>query len=185
MKNFHDVYALCGVLKKFNETEPGQAGQASFVKGLMAYFEFTDEQANLYASIVLSRNAESSADAIATNAGKVTGTWARASTSGIPGGWFSGSQESWRFSESLTYEHKRESLDSYSTPFGANFSRPRSSSEQGIWAPSDSEHNGKLDVVVISLSGFARRLQLFWTDSAMPANPRSCTIAGETFARQY
>ena len=185
MWNFRDISALHSFLQKAYELAPGEPGQVSFAQNLQAN-GFTADQAKLYASTLLSRNAKESADCMESNARKlIGGTWVRAATSGIPGGWSSGVQESWHFFENLTYEFKHQTLESYSSPFGSGFSRPRSESQQGIWAPSDWEQNSKICVVVISLTGAAKRLQLTWTDSAKPFYPRSCSIDGQGFSRQF
>jgi hypothetical protein len=186
MENFRDVAHLQLALQAVYADQPGvQPGQAYLREFLKAERAFTEEQARLYVSTVVSRNTEASADQMANNARKLIGRWLAATSSGIPGGWFNSSQESWNFSEDLAFEHKLQTFESYITPFGSSYSRPRSSVQQGIWAPSDWEEDNKLDVVVIFLSGDARRLQLVWTDDAIPLLPRSCSIGQQAFSRQY
>jgi hypothetical protein len=67
---------------------------------------FTPEQASLYASTVLCRNAEGSADWTAINAGHIVGSWVRGEQEGAVGSWLSTMKETWKFNVDLTYEHK-------------------------------------------------------------------------------
>src|SRR5512142_151448 len=122
MDNFRDVSALHRVLQAVYQDQPGDAGRDYFAHALQAHFGFTKQQAELYASTVLTRCAEGSADWMAAHAGKVTGTWIRLKTEGLATGWLKTMQETWRFADDLTYEHKRESYEGYTSPFGSGYS---------------------------------------------------------------
>jgi hypothetical protein len=186
MENFRDITHLQLGLQAVFTDEPGtQPGQRYLSDHLQTNRGFTKEQADLYASIVVARNTEKSADQMVSNARKVIGNWVAATGSGMPGEWSNSTQQNWRFSENLTYEYKRQTLESYMSPFGSSYSRPNSSTQQGIWAPCDWEENGKLELVVISFDGSGRRLSLTWTDPAKLALPRSCSLGGQAFSRQY
>ena len=78
MNYFRDVSALHDVLGVLYEKAPSETRHAELSR-LLEEWGFTPDQASLYASTVLSRNAEGSADWIATNAGHIVGSWIRAS----------------------------------------------------------------------------------------------------------
>jgi hypothetical protein len=85
MFNFVDVSKLSGVLRTGYKTLPGEPGREELARLLEADFGFIKESAKLYASTVLSRNVERSADSVTANASKVIGTWKTSTQSGIPG----------------------------------------------------------------------------------------------------
>ena len=112
MENFRDVAHLQLSLQAVFTDEPGvQPGQRYLSDHLKTRRGFTGEQADLYASTVVARNTESSAGQMAINASKLIGTWLAATSSGIPGGWSNSTQQTWSFSENLTYEYKRETFE--------------------------------------------------------------------------
>ena len=87
MKNFNDISALRSVLREVSEKCPCEQRQAVFAHFLEQQLEFTKDQASLYASTVLTRNAEGSADWVVFSAIKVTGTWMRMEQEGMAAGW--------------------------------------------------------------------------------------------------
>ena len=181
MHNFKDVSALSKVLRAaYKEGEPARDHLASLLE---TKFEFTQDAAKLYASTVLSRNVERSADSMIANADKVIGTWITSTQSGGLGGWLKTMLETWEFRLNLQFEHKRQTDESYINPLGGGFSRPNSWSELGVWAPSDSEPGKKLNLVVVgSKDGIARPLQLIWPDDSQ--DPDQFSIGGTVYARQ-
>ena len=75
---------------------------------LLEEWGFTPDQASLYASTVLCRNEEGSADWMATNAGHIIGSWIRGEQEGAVGSWLRTMKETWKFNVDLTYEHTTE-----------------------------------------------------------------------------
>jgi hypothetical protein len=76
MNYFRDVSALHEVLGMLYEKAPSEARGAELSR-LLEEWGFTPYQASLYASTVLCRNAEGSADWMRTNAGHIVGGWIR------------------------------------------------------------------------------------------------------------
>jgi hypothetical protein len=185
MKHWRDIKGLNNVLQalnKYGESAKEEA-QKAMTDVLIKKLEFTQEQARLYASTVLSRNAESSTDCTTINANKVTGTWISGTQSGIPGGWQTTKQETWEFMSDLTFEHKRNTYEYYWSPF-SSYSRPTSWSEHGFWAPSDSEPGNELYIVVIAFQdGIAQQLRLIWNDDSV--YPRKFSLGQTVFVRQH
>jgi hypothetical protein len=181
MFNFKNVSALSKVLRAgYKDGEPARAAMARILE---TDFKFPQEAAKLYASTVLSRNVERSADSMIANADKVIGTWFTSTQSGGLGGWLKTMLETWEFDSNLEFEHKRQTDESYINPLGGGFSRPTSWSERGLWAPSDSEPGKKLYLVVVGYSdGIARPLQLIWPDDSK--DPDQFSIGGTVYARQ-
>jgi hypothetical protein len=183
MMNFHDAPTLRDILRKTYEIG-GQQGhaQALLAHVLEAKMDFAQDQAKLYASTVLSRNADTSPDSMIVNADKLIGTWVRSTESGISGGCLKTMRETWEFEWDLEFEHKTKTDESYGDPFGEGFSRPTSCSERGQWAPSDSEASKEVYVVVIA-NGVARRLQLIWPDDS--EKPGKFSMGGTEYFRKY
>ena len=111
MNYFRDVSALHNVLAVLYRDAPSEARRATLARFLEEW-GFTPEQASLFASTVLSRDAEGSADWTATNAGHIIGSWVRGEQEGAVGSWLSTMKEAWTFNVDLTYEHKTERYDS-------------------------------------------------------------------------
>src|SRR4029453_16920382 len=76
MNYFRDVSALHEVLGVLYEKAPSEERRAELSRFLEGW-GFTPDQASLYASTVLCRNAEGSADWMTTNAGHIIGSWVR------------------------------------------------------------------------------------------------------------
>ena len=72
MNYFRDVSALYDVLSVLYEKAPSEARRAELSR-LLEEWGFTPNQASLYAPTVFCRNAEGSADWMATNAGHIVG----------------------------------------------------------------------------------------------------------------
>jgi hypothetical protein len=184
MKNFNDIPALRDVLRELYEKSPLEPEQRRqvFADLLEQQLDFTKDDATLYASTVLTRNAEGSSDWVGFSAIKVLGTWIRMSQQGMAAGLLTSLTETWRFAADLTCEHKLEHYEGYVSPFGSSYSRPSSTSETFIWASSDLDDQC-LKVVVIPLSGRgARTLKFAWMDQAL--SPRKCSIDGVPFIKQ-
>ena len=180
MKNFNDISALRSVLREVSEKYPFEQRQAVFADFLEQQLEFTKDQALLYASTVLTRNAEGSADWVVFSALKVTGTWMRMEQEGMAAGWLKSVTETWKFSADLTCEHKYETYEGYSSPFGSSYSRPTSNSKQFVWAASDLDRES-LNVVIVSPGGGPSTLTFVWMDQEL--TPRKCSINGVTFIK--
>lgn len=106
-----------------------------FVYVLKKELGFTETQAELYTSMVLGQNAETSADCVMTNGLRVIGSWVRGEQEGNVGGWLSTMKETWQFNDDLTYEHKIERYESAITTgpfFQSSYSRPDINLERGI-----------------------------------------------------
>ena len=187
MQNFRNVDALCGVIKKAFEWGAGTHGRDLFANGLVKGLGFEQEQADFYASVVLSRNTESSADRARTAAAAVMGRWTAAQSQGLnPSVYVSGTQETWEFKDDLTYARRQLSYEGYvapPSPFSSfSYSRPRERVEGGIWAPPDwSEYEG-LTLVIIPNGGTARYLIVEWTDPSQFYHT-SCKLNGSVYAR--
>ena len=183
MKNFQDISALRSVLRELYEKGPPDPEQrrTMFADFLEQQLEFTKGNAALYASTVLTRNAEGSSDWVGFSAIKVLGTWINMSQQGMAAAWLKSVTETWRFSDDLTCEHKLETYEGYTSPFGAGYSRPSSRGEMFIWASSDLDDQS-LKVVIVSPDGGARTLVFGWMDDSL--HPRKCSINGVTFVKQ-
>ena len=92
MNYFRDVSALHDVLGVLYEKAPSEARRAELSRFLEEW-GFTPEQASLFASTVLCRNAEGSADWVRTNAFHVSGSWVRGEQQGNVGSWLSTMKE--------------------------------------------------------------------------------------------
>ena len=92
MNYFRDVSALHNVLAVLYRDAPSEARGAALARFLEEW-GFTPEQASLFASTVLCRDAEGSADWTATNAGHIIGSWVRGEQEGAVGSWLSTMKE--------------------------------------------------------------------------------------------
>ena len=182
MNNFRDFSALHTVLRLAYEKVPPDARRASLAE-LLESWGFTKEQASLYASTVLCQNVESSADWAVTNGSRVLGSWVRGEQQGTE--WLNTMKETWKFDINLTYEHKIETYEGYTTPswtsVQSTYSQPTVNVERGIWAPPDWIRD-QLDLFVLPLNGRARSMTLEWIDNHR-FNYRACSIDGNRFAR--
>ena len=84
MNYFRDVSALHEVLGILYKKAPSEERRAELSR-LLEEWGFTPDQASLYASTVLRRNAEGSADWMSTNAGHIVGSWIRGEQEGAVG----------------------------------------------------------------------------------------------------
>jgi hypothetical protein len=182
MKNFNDVSTLHRVLTNAFNTGEGQIGREALAQKLQELLEFDQSQAHLYSWTVLWENSSKSADHSSANAYKLLGRWSKGNSDGSAGNLLVTRTESWLFNEDLTYQHKHERYEGYSSPFGGSYSRPSASSETGIWAPSD-RLTDETNIVAISSSGWSRQVTIGWLGSSLE-NPTSCIIEGERFAKQ-
>jgi hypothetical protein len=194
MDNFKDAYALHTVLKTANPhlygVEPGRKG---LIDGLISSFKFTQQQAAVYASTVLSKSTENSADMVLSNARNVEGNWVRGDMSGSAAAYLRTLQETWIFRLDLTYEHKTERYEGYNNPFGGYYSKPSSNVEHGIWAVSDDESDDikvviiRVIVVGITVSSPASVLNLSLSNKGTNRYGttvfRHCKINNEHFGR--
>ena len=184
MKNFNNLSALRSILEELyqkNLLRPEWRREA-FVDFLERDLELTKNDASLYASTVLTRNAEGSADWVGSAAIKVLGRWIKMSQEGMAAAWLKSVTETWKFSDDLMCEYKLETYEGYTSPFGSSYSRPSSTRSAFIWAPSDSCRE-ILDVVIVPLAGgMARTLKFAWLDQEL--FPRKCSINGDTFVKQ-
>jgi hypothetical protein len=184
MNYFRDVSALHNVLGVLYEKLPAEARCAELSR-LLEEWGFTPDQASLCASTVLCRNAEGSADWMATNAGHIVGSWVRGEQEGAVGSWLSTMKETWKFNVDLTYEHKIERYESSISTgpfFQSSYSRPTGSVQSGIWAPPD-WIGDQLDLFVMSSDGFARQMRWEWIDNTN-YDYRACSIDGQRFGRE-
>lgn len=181
MNYFRDVSKLHNVLDVLYRDAPSEARRATLTRFLEEW-GFTPEQASLFASTVLCRDAEGSADWVRTNAFHVIGSWVRGEQQGNVGSWLSTMKETWTFNNDLTYEHKIERYESsISTgPFlQSSYSRPTASVQNGIWAPPDWIRD-QWDLFLMSSNGFARQMKLEWVDNTN-YDYRACSIDGQRF----
>ena len=81
MNYFRDVSALHDVLAVLYRDAPSEARRATLARFLEEW-GFTPEQASLFASTVLCRDAEGSADWVRTNALHMNGNWVRGEQQG-------------------------------------------------------------------------------------------------------
>ena len=151
---------------------------------LQKAFGFTTAQAELYTSIVLCQDAESSADCVRTNGLRVAGSWVRGEQEGNVGSWLSTMKETWQFNDDLTYEHKTERYDSSITTgpfFQSSYSSPKINVQSGIWAPPDTMLD-ELKLFLMSSAGFARSITFEWIEKET-YDYRACSIDGKRFTR--
>jgi len=184
MNYFRDVSKLHDVLAVLYRDVLSEARPATLVR-FLEELGFTPEQASLFASTVLCRDAEGSADWIRTNAFHVIGSWVRGEQQGNVGSWLSTMKETWTFNIDLTYEHKIERYESsISTgPFlRSSDSLPTASVQTGVWAPPDWIHD-QWDLFLMSSNGFARQMRLEWVDNSN-CDYRACSIDGQGFGRE-
>ncbi len=157
MKNFTDIGALRSALQDVYERFPSEPEKrlSDFAGILEAQLNFTKEDAAVYASIVLMRNAAGSSDSAGWNAIKVFGTWMRMSQEGMSTALLKSNTETWTFSEDLTCEHKLETYEGYVSSFGSSYSVPSSKRYLFAWASSDLEDQGLKVVIVHQMAGRA------------------------------
>jgi hypothetical protein len=168
MLNFANIEALHSVLSAIYKAQEGLAGVALFREILQRDLHFSLQQAEKYSETVLTRNSNGSADFVNMNAYKLVGTWSRGNSKGSAGNLLVTKTESWIFQEDLTYEHKNESYEGYVSSFGGGYSRPRSSSTYGIWAPSDVPSSA-ISMVTIKSDGIPHTRSVTWQpDERMP-----------------
>lgn len=182
IKEFKDINALVRALSATYRIGEGDVGRSAFRMDLQTVLDFDARQAELYSSTVLSNNSNGSASFVSRNAYRLSGRWHRGDSRGSAGNLVVSKTETWLFEEDLTYEHKFESYEGYVSPFGSSYSLPKSSSENGIWAPSD-QPGDTFKVVAISRTGLCRRFEVEWLDSAA-AMPQACSIDRSRFIRQ-
>jgi len=168
MKNFNDIAALRSVLQDVYEKCPSEPEQrlANFAGVLEQQLDFTKDDAALYASIVLTRNAGGSSEWAGWNAIKVFGTWMRMSQEGMSAALLKSETETWKFSDDLTCEHKFETYEGYVSP-----------------SRSSDLHDQNLKVVIVSPNGGSRVLIFASMDEEMVH--RKCSINGETFIKEW
>jgi hypothetical protein len=184
MNYFRDVSGLHNALDLLYQNAPSEPRSATLVR-LLEEWGFTPDQASLFASTVLLRDAEGSADWVTINAGHIIGSWVRSEQEGNVGSWLSTMNETWTFKVDLTYEHKIERYDSSITTgpfFQSSYSRPTGSVQSGVWAPPDWIRD-QLDLFVMSSDGFARQMRWEWIDNSN-YDYRACSIDGQRFGRE-
>jgi hypothetical protein len=184
MNYFRNVSALHDVLAVLYKNAPSEERRA-LLSRFLEEWGFMPDQASLYASTVLCRNAEGSADWVRTNAFHVSGSWVRGEQQGNVGSWLSTMKETWRFNIDLTYEHKIERYDSSISTgpfFQSSYSRPTATVQSGIWAPPNWTRD-QLDLFVMSSEGFARQMKWEWVDNSN-YDYRACSIDGQRFGRE-
>src|SRR4029078_6728920 len=96
MNYFRDVSALHEVLGILYKKAPSEERRPELSR-LLEEWGFTPDQASLYASTVLRRNAEGSADWMSPNAGHIVGSWIRGEQEGAVGSWLSTMMETLQF----------------------------------------------------------------------------------------
>jgi hypothetical protein len=84
MNYFRDLSGLHDLLGALYEKAPSEARRAALSQFLEGW-GFTPDQASLFASTLLCRNAEGSADWVRTNAFHVSGSWVRGEQQGNVG----------------------------------------------------------------------------------------------------
>jgi len=181
MFNFKDVSALRSLLTDIHQAKQGRAGSELLSEVLQRDLQFTAEQARRYSSWLLTRDADDSADCVYRNARKLIGTWSRGNSDGTAGNLVVSRTESWIFAEDLTYENKNESYEGYVSPFGGGYSRPRSSSRGGLWAPSD-HLASPFSIITIGENGFCANQAVAWPDPTQ-TSPRALDLDGVRFGR--
>ena len=185
MKFFLDISRLHHTLRVAYEQISPEKRQA-FLSQVLEGWELTREQAQLCASNLLTENVEGSADFARTNACNVLGTWVRGEQQGIATAWLKTMKETWKFNDDLTYVHKIDTYEGYSTGpspyFQSAYSRPTANSEWGVWAPADTITD-RFKLFIMSSSGFARCMTFEWMDNSALYH-KACCIDGTRFARE-
>jgi hypothetical protein len=130
---------------------------------------------------------EGSADRARSTSATVIGKWTHAESQGVNSTvYVKGSQDTWEFKDSLTYEHRQSSYEGYVAPPSPystfSYSRPSEHTTRGIWTPPDWWEHKQLTIVIIPAGGSARRFTLAWTDPESPFRS-SCRIDGSVYAR--
>lgn len=186
LKFFADISALHNTLRVAYEQVPSESRHAYVSQGLESW-GLSKEQAQLCASNLLTQNVEGSADFARTNALNVMGSWVRGEQEGMATAWLKTMKETWKFNPDLTYVHKIETYEGYSTGpspyFQSSYSRPTTNSEWGVWAPPDTIVD-QLKLFVMSSSGFARCTTFEWIDNRN-CDYKACSIGGNRFGREY
>lgn len=181
MFNFKDASALRALLVDIHGAKQARRGNELLSTILQRDLQFTAEQANRYSTWLLSRDADDSADCVYRNACKLIGKWSRGNSDGTAGNLVVSRTESWIFADDLTYENRNESYEGYTSPFGGGYSRPRSSSRGGLWAPSD-HLTSPFSVITIDDNGFCANQSVAWPEP-MQANPRALDLNGVRFGK--
>ena len=132
-----NLEGLHRILVALYERYPGPAGIEQFSMLLEIGFGFPTEQARNYSTCVLTQNSEASADCVSRNAHKLIGKWSDGGVANSGRETLVTRTESWRFKDDLNYRNKEESASTFFPLFGDSYSRSESSSNDGLWAPSD------------------------------------------------
>ena len=185
MLRFKNTAALCGVLETAYRSGPGEPGRNEFEKVLQTILKFSEKQALLYASTVLSNNSETSAGYVRTNAERLIGTWRSSSSNvlanvGYDGNALSSRIEQWTFFDDLTYRYSLERQTSFMSPYGSAV-RPSSTSETGIWAPPD-RTGERIYILLLPDGREDRTVMVNWLGST-EASPPECSIDFTRFHR--
>ncbi|MBL0153391.1 MAG: hypothetical protein IPP93_07870 [Chitinophagaceae bacterium] len=166
MQHFVNISAIQNYLERIYKSQKGKNGQTLLKKELIRQLQFTEEQAQLYSSTVLTKNSNDSADWVYRNATKMLGRWVHIDQYSSAG-YMNNKTDTWHFKDDLTYQHKIEKYESsFSTGPFQSFSmtsNPTPTITSGIWAPSDRLEQ-TINVVIISFSGYASRLKIAWPD---------------------
>jgi len=186
MSNFRDLAAFKHVLEVGYQQVPGPAIQPVFVK-VFVDWGYSSEQAELYSSVIFSKNDAGSAERAVQYVNELTGRWVNGSMQNSGLDYVKTSKETWEFRDDLTYTHKYETYEGMSMTgvyMQSSYSKPSSNAERGIWAPGDArDRDGNLSIVTISESGFTRQLAQAWTDGAAYYH-QGLTLNGEKFGRE-
>jgi hypothetical protein len=185
MLTFKSTAALCGVLETAYRSGPGEPGRKEFEKVLQTILKFSEKQARLYASTVLSNNSETSAGYVRTNAARLVGTWRSSGSNvlaniGYGGNALSSRIEQWTFFDDLTYRYSLERQTSFMSPYGTSV-RPSSKSESGLWAPPD-RMGARIDILVLPNGLEDRKVMVDWLGST-EASPTECSLDFTRFRR--
>ena len=185
MFTFKSTAAFCGVLEIFYRSGPGEPGRKEFEKGLQTSLKFSEKQARLYASTVLSNNSETSAGYVRTNAERLIGTWRAGGSNvlaniGYGGNALSSRTEQWTFFDDLTYRYSLERQTSFMSPYGTSV-RPSSKSESGLWAPPD-RIGARIDILLLPDGLEDRSVMVDWLGST-EASPTECSLDFTRFHR--
>jgi hypothetical protein len=162
-KHFTNISSLHRILTEIYQWRQGAAGIEGFSMLLQRDLGFSAEQARKYSACVLSQNSEGSADCVSRNARKLIGKWSNGNSAGSAGNLLVTRTESWKFDEGLQYENKNESYEGFVSPFGGGYSRPRSSSNYGLWAPSD-RPTSPISIITMDERGVFVNRTVEWTD---------------------
>ena len=182
---FNDVSALHHTLRVAYEQVSSEERHAYLLQCLERW-GFSNEQAQLCALNLLTQNVEGSADFAQTNAMHVIGSWVRGEQEGAVGSWLSTMKEVWKFNIDLTYVHRMEKYESNISTgpfFQSSYSRPRTDSEWGVWAPPDTTTD-QLRLFLMSSSGSARYVTFERVDNRN-CYYIACSVGGNRFARGY